>query len=618
MKRRMLLLLLPLLCIVGGNGWQRPPAGRVVQRVVHSPGFVEPHTPGSGAPEESAPAPGLEALLGAPLDLNRVTTVRTRWRHARWGAPRPRAILILIPGFLGGATTFDPIARDLVEAFRGRLEVWAVDRRPNQLEDRLGSLHASAAATEPECQTSPPAPGCAIFEGAQFYFPDFNARPLAEFPGPGDLDLDLDGVRDEQLPLTDRFGVTRGPILFAQDDVRFMAHWGLDTYFRDWKRLVESARRQVGPGGVVLLGGHSQGTTWSTLFAAYDFDPDPGRVDAGHAHIDGLVLLEGGGAGAGSAAKPSLAEYQTTVAALETSGGPDVFLTSLAGFIQLLPLGQVGEVASLGAFYQPDEPALSQRTTIFGSGIVSFLLSAPATNRAALGLFLDDDFSSFGAFRASLGFSDDGDNFLRSDFGTPFYQALPNGALRTWKEFDDPTLPACPPNQEDAGTGCALLDNGPPSDPGDPSAAPRVNAPEREVTSVDAFARTQFGKLNGFEWYFAAGRPNLDFSYGRDSSALVAEHLALDPGHEGPLVLTQNAAVDVPVIAIGGSNGLTPEPKSFASYLASIATPPQRQEVHILEGYAHLDVVTAEQNEAVPLIADFIRRALRFPRKGWH
>jgi hypothetical protein len=83
-------------------------------------------------------------------------------------------------------------------------------------------------------------------------------------------------------------------------------------------------------------------------------------------------------------------------------------------------------------------------------------------------------------------------------------------------------------------------------------------------------------------------------------------------------VLTQNAAVDVPVIAIGGSNGLTPEPKSFASYLASIATPPQRQEVHILEGYAHLDVVTAEENESVPLIADFIRRALRFPRKGWH
>jgi pimeloyl-ACP methyl ester carboxylesterase len=617
MKRRMLLLLLPLLSIAGGSGWQRPPPGRVVQRVVHSPGFVEPHTPGSGAPEETAPAPGLVALLGADPDLNRVTTVRTRWHGPGRGLPRPRAILVLIPGFLGGATTFDPIARDLVAEFRGRLEVWAIDRRPNQLEDRLGSQHANAGATEPECRTSPPAPGCALFEGAQFYFADLDQRPLGDFPGPRDLDIDLDGTLDGRLPLTDRFGATRGPILFAQDDVRFMAHWGLDTYFRDWKRLVESARRRVGPGGVVLLGGHSQGTTWATLFAAYDFDPDPGRVDAGHSYLDGLVLLEGGGAGPGSAAKPDLATYRATVAALEAPGGPDVFLSSLLGLIPLLPLGQVGEVASLGAFYQPDEPALSQRTPIFGSGLIGFLLGAPATNRAAVGFFLDDDFSSFPAFRASLGFSDDGENVVPPGFTTPFYQALSNGALRTWKEFDDPTLPSCPPNLEDVSPGCALLDNGPPSDPNDPLAPPRVHGREREVTSVDTFARTQFGKLNGFEWYFAAGRPNLDFAYGRDSSALVAEHLALDPTNEGPLVITQNAAVDVPVIALGGSNGLTPEPKSFAGYLGSIATPASRQEVHILEGYAHLDVVTAERNEAVPPIADFIRRVLRSPRTGW-
>jgi hypothetical protein len=616
MKPRMLLLLLPLLSIAAGNGWHHRP-GRVVQRVVHSRGFVEAHTPGSGAPEEVAAGPGLEALRGAPVDLNRVTTVRTRFELPRWGAPRPRAILILIPGFLGGATTLDPLARDLVASYRGKLEVWAVDRRPNLLEDRLGSLHASRGAREPECRTSPPAPGCALFEGAQFYFPDVDGRPFGDFPGPRDLDLDLDGVLDPQRPLTDRFGVTRGPILFAQDDVRFMAHWGLDTYFRDWKRLVESARREVAFGGVVLLGGHSQGTSWSTLFAAYDFDPDPNRVDAGYSRIDGLVLLEGGGAGAGSATKPTLAEYQATVSALETSGGPNVFLTSLLGLIDLLPLGQVGEVASLGAYYHPDEPALSQRTPIFGAGLISFLLGAPATNRAAVGFFLDDDFSSFGAFRASLGFSDDGENTYTILSDAPFYRALTNSTLRTWKEFDDPTLPACPPNVEDVSPGCALPDNGPPSDPNDPTALAHVNGVEREVSSVDTFALTQFGKLNGFEWYFAAGRPNLDLSYGRDSSALVAEHLALDPSHEGPLVLTQNAKVNVPVIAIGGSNGLTPEPKSFAGYLGSIATPAAKQEIHILPGYAHLDVVTAEENEAVPLIADFIRRVQRTPRGWW-
>src|SRR5262245_10241620 len=378
MKPRMLsLLTLPfLLTFLGGTGFPRPP-GRVVQRVVHSRGFVEPHTPGSGAAEEMAPAPGIGALLGTPVNLNRVTTVRTRWEGPGQGLARPRAVLILIPGFLGGATSLDTIARDLVAAFRGKLEVWAVDRRPNQLEDRLGALHAADGAEEPECRTSPPAPGCAIFEGAQFYFPDFDARPLGDFPGPRDLDVDLDGVLDPQLPLTDRFGVTRGPILFSQNDVRFMAYWGLDTYFRDWKRLVLSARKLVGPGGVVLLGGHSQGTSWSTLFAAYDFDPDQTRVDPGYRLIDGLVLLEGGGAGTGADVKPTLADYQATVASLAAPNGPDVFLTSLLGLIPLLPLGQVGEVASLAAFHQPNEPSLSQRTTIFGSGLASVLLGAP-------------------------------------------------------------------------------------------------------------------------------------------------------------------------------------------------------------------------------------------------
>jgi hypothetical protein len=64
----------------------------------------------------------------------------------------------------------------------------------------------------------------------------------------------------------------------------------------------------------------------------------------------------------------------------------------------------------------------------------------------------------------------------------------------------------------------------------------------------------------------------------------------------------------VPVICIGGSNGLTPEPKSFDTYLASIATPEADQEVYILEGYAHLDPLTAANNGAVPLLEDWINR----------
>ncbi|MCL4686890.1 hypothetical protein KJ059_19290 [Myxococcota bacterium] len=612
MKRRTVLVLALLGALASGPArcpGPNPPSP--AQEVVSMPGFVQPQTPGSGAPEEFATAPVITTLLGADPDLNQVTYVRTAMDAP--GADPPRVIAILIPGFLGGGSTYDPLAQQLVARFNGTLEAWAVDRRPNQLEDRLGADHAVAGAGEPACALSPPPADCAIFEGAQFYFADADFSPFGDFPGPGDLDLNLNGVLDPRFPLVDGFGVARGPALMTQDDVRFMAHWGLDTYFRDWKRLVDAARAIVGPTGLVLLGGHSQGTTWAATFAAYDFDPDPAVVAAGHSLIDGLILLEGGGAGAGAAVKPTLAEYQAAIASFEAPGGPDVFLESFSG-IPLQGLGTAGEIAAIAATFQPTERALIQRTPVFGAGLPAFLLSAPATNRAIAGMFLDDDFSTNGAFRASMGFSDNGPNFHQAAgglFAVPFYVAspAPGGVLREWKEHDDPTLPECPPNRFDQGVGCALLDNGPPSGPGE---NPRVNGVEREVTPMDNFLHTQFGKANGFEWYFAAARPSLDFGYGRDSSALVTEHLAsVDPNDEGPLVITQNGVMDVPVIAIGGSNGLTPEAKSFGHYLGSIATPAADQEIHILEGYAHLDVINAADNEAVPLLEDWTNRLLQ-------
>ncbi len=609
MNRRLGLLIVPIL-MAGTMGATVLDCGQMTeQAVVDQPGHVEPHTPGSGAPEEMPLSPAVVALLGANPDLNRISTIRTR----KPGGPPPRAILILVPGFLGGATTFDPLARDLVDSMGGTLQVWAIDRRPNQLEDRVGSNHAAVGALLGAC--GQPGGNCsAIFQGAHFYFPDTDKAPLGDFPGPGDLDVNLNGAFDLQQPLVDGFGVSRVAIRFAQDDLRFLAHWGIDAYMRDWAMLIAEARSIVGENGLVLLGGHSQGTGWATIFAAYDLDPDPANVVAGHSLIDGLVLLEGGGVGPGSATKPTLAEYQAKVAALELPGGPDVFLSQFS-FIPLAELATSSEVAAIAGFYQPDEPSLIQRTPTFGSGLVSILLAAPATNEAVVGLFLDDDFSPIGAFSASLGFSDNGPNTYSTFPGfAPFYLAGngDGGALRNWRDFDDPVLPVCPPGQAPpvgpAGRGCAIIDNGPPSAPG---AAPRMNGLEREVTAIVDFLRTQFGKANGFEWYFVDGRVSQDFSYGNDSSALVAQALAADPSDEGPLRITQNAAVDVPVLAIGGSNGLAPEIKSFDRYLDSIATPAADTEVVIIEGYAHLDVINARHNDTVPPIVDLVNRLIQ-------
>ncbi|RIK92661.1 MAG: hypothetical protein DCC71_24405 [Proteobacteria bacterium] len=327
------------------------------------------------------------------------------------------------------------------------------------------------------------------------------------------------------------------------------------------------------------------------MFAAYDFDPDPAVVDAGYAHVDGVLLLEGGGGRGPSASAPDRAGYEATVAALAQPGGPDVFLGSFQGI----------EPAILG-------PGAEQRTTVFLSPPFSLFFGAPADNRALIGLFIDDDFQPFTAFRASLGFSDDGVNaYAPAGAGLgEFYVTQPNGDLRRWKDFDDPTLPTCPPNTFNRSPGCAILSNGAPPGPGEPI---RVWGDEVEVTSLDDILEIQALPSNFVEWYFGSGRPGLDGAYGIDSSALVAEYVAAT-GSEGPLVLTQNANVDVPVLGIGGSNGLAPLERSFAPYLDSIATPTADKQVAILEGQAHLDTLTARDNPAVPLVVDWINRQL--------
>jgi pimeloyl-ACP methyl ester carboxylesterase len=538
--------------------------------VVTQPGFQEPHTPGSNAVDEMPASLAVERIAGLSPDLNRVTTLRARAFGA--DGESPDTVLILVPGFLGGADTFAPLAQQLVQALGGDVQVWVVDRRPNQLEDRRGARWSADGAIAQLPQR--------MAEGLQFYFAETSA-----------LDIDQDGVVDPLYTLPDATGGLSSYVKLAQNDVRFAAYWGLDTYLRDWKILVDEARALVGPNGVVAFGGHSMGTSFATAFAAYDFDPG-GSIDPGWSHVDGLLLLEGGGLGAGAATKPTLAQYQAQVAALATPGGPDVYLANFSG-IPLQDLGPAGEIAGIAGWFRPKEPSLVQRTALFSAGILSTLFQHPVDNETALGLFIDDDFSPVGAFRASIGFSDDGPNALQSIGLVQYYVAgaPAGGPRRTWKRHDDPTLPSCPPNVANAGVGCALLSNGPQQ----PFAF--VWGVEREVTDIRTLARAQFEHANGVEWYYLSGRINLDFQYGRDSSVL---------GDESLLAITQNASVNVPVLGIGGSNGLTPIAASFDPYHASIATPPADREVVILEGYAHLDVIQAAENEAVPAIVAWL------------
>lgn len=597
MMRRGLLLLLPLLVLPMMGPASCPSGGnRVAQQYLHAPSYIEPHTPGSGAPEEIAASDNVQSILGTEPDLNRVSYLRTF--VDRENAAPPRTIVILVPGFLGGAGTFSPLAKQLVRKFNGNAEVWTVDRRPNLLEDRRGTAHAKGLIAQ---ATNADEVRDALYAGTFFYLPEDDF-----------FDTNENGEVDPPTELPDALGSSRSYVELEQDDVRFMAHWGVDTYVRDWKGLVDAARAIVGPDGLVLFGGHSQGTYWASVFAAYDFDPDPDVVDAGYSHIDGIVLLEGGGGRGPSPTAPDFATYESRVAGLEQPGGPAVFLADFQGIVPP-ELGPAAEMAGLAGLQLPSEPSIVQRTKIFSGGTLALLFGfATFDNRAIVGAFIDDDLQPIGAFRGSFGFSDNGANIFGNFAGATFYSLRnpASGEPRTWKEYDDPTLPTCPPHSvnENAiqGVGCALLDNGARPLPTD---APRVWGNEREVSDLDDLLEIQTAPSNFVEWYFGSGRPNLDGSYGIDSSALVAEAVAAT-GAEGPLVLTQNANVNVPVLCIGGSNGLAPLESSFATYLGSIATPAADQEIALLEGYAHLDPLTARDNATVPVMTDWINRLL--------
>jgi hypothetical protein len=131
--------------------------------------------------------------------------------------------------------------------------------------------------------------------------------------------------------------------------------------------------------------------------------------------------------------------------------------------------------------------------------------------------------------------------------------------------------------------------------------APLVWGNEREVTDIEALAKLQFTNGNFAEWYYLAGRQSLDGQYGRDSSSL---------GDESLLAITQNASMDKPVLAIGGSNGLTPLESAWNGYFGSIATPPADKRAVIIEGYAHLDLLTATDNDTVPIVRDWVSELL--------
>jgi hypothetical protein len=586
-------------------------------------------TPGS--PGVTVTNPKLLAQFGGgDFTLNRARY--TRWRAA--GAGEPDAILILVPGFEGGAGNFAILAENLITRARAGgqvLEVWGFDRRSNQLED---------------------------LEGAD----------IAERHADPQIALDWFFGGELGLPLHPELAAgpnRRAQFYDPQADVPFLASWTNLVFSRDIDAVVEVARGEARNQNV-FLGGHSAGTGFTARYAATDFDlTGNGPPAPGFAKLRGLVLLEGAG-GSVSATPPSEdtldrieAKFDgglfgavrdnaprcvdgVTACTIATEASdcagqrpakctlPTTAYSIVAGILNPRILA-VSELVTIQAINDPDGgrsiPSVPQgapdNTAVAKvPDLASLSALQPATALGGLGSFIDDD----GPLAALA-------SFLATSVGAP--GPVVDG-LVTWLDITEP-LPAS-----------VFPDNGPP-----PTSLPAgVWGQEKESTSFDRLAPAfHRGRTNFVDLYYpgsglgvtsvagvcddgvcvvgAVGATCDDGSDCSQSLGLDSSALSVGRGRRDIENLTQAAAIDLPVIAVAGTNGLATVPGVWTPFARSIgactapscdgtprivdATSPNPAfptfgdvaggfEVVVGEGYTHLDVLTAEDEEDNPIV----------------
>jgi pimeloyl-ACP methyl ester carboxylesterase len=601
-----------------------PVPATLEQETIDLPSAARPaHTPGS--PGVVVDNPRLIAQFGGD-DFSLNNARYTRYFLSDQAGAQPDVILVLVPGFIAGGAFFSRLAEILVRKAKAEnslvLEVWAVDRRANQLEDTVG-LELAVDLGDPDV-------------GLNFLFGEQLGLPLSE-------------------PLVS--GPNRRGVFYNNDsDTAFLAQWTPLVHSRDIDVIVERARERASNSNV-FLGGHSAGTGFTARYAATDFNFSGGEADPGYRKVRGLILMEGGGA-----ANADTPTDEATLDLIEARFDGGLFaavrdqaprcsdgLTACTVENQALDCAALRNTqcveptpayADVAGLLPPQVSAASVLASLDGSlnedGVLSILQQeqngepgntaidkvpeleivksllgdAPSSSRFLVGQFLDDD-----GLVASIA------RFFGTSLG--FAGPVVDG-IRTWASGPD-----SPPE--------AFGDNGPA-----PESLEDVGRWGLEVEPVDLLTTTLpqniTGQTNLTEWYYPSSGLGVVAELGLDTSALSLPP-PLGRGRTDIDNRTQGASIDIPVIAFGGSNGLTPTPASwlgFARAIAPCAAPacdgvtgrlvdeqnPNPAfptygeisggfEVYIAEGYAHSDVAAAEDDETnnviAPLLAFMVR-----------
>ncbi len=538
----------------------------------YDPGGPRPEDPHSPAPREPIPQKVIveEEMIYSPAPTdNGVPPEACDWiRFVRYrpetedGQPKEvGAILVLLPGYMSGAGEFDYISRQLVSmaeaAGEKSVEVWAMDRRPNCLEDLTGMDEAEGAGELPD-------PNLAV----DYYY----------------------------------FGSNIGGNLFTgflqSWQVPYLSEFGLKLFMEDVYRVItEKVPNPEDRRTKVFVGGHSQGTTLTGAFAGWDFDGDPGTLDdAGFRNCAGLVLLDGPVFywDLGQFNNIGEADYFQRLNDIR-SGAESRFKYFEGVSAEALALL---EIVGLYAAAAPDEESTLLREVPYSGDVAymislihsrdvgHFVLGIPSmrdfryTNEALLGVIMDDNFMPVKMMQASLGFVHGGPvvakdfpasvagllgmqrdidpDFLFIPWDAGPLTELGTGPLYTWVNFDEVGSAADP-------------------DYRDSNDYYLYTKMEEEVTDIQDFARMTYrGPSNFLEWYYAA-RLMLDLGAAGTSFNVAAG-----------LSWFHNAAVNVPVIAFGAPHGDAPNSSAWDAYQQSIAS---TDFTGILcPGYNHLDI----------------------------
>ena len=423
-----------------------------------SPAARNPATLEVTVQEEILDAPAPTYNGQAPAECDHIRYLRFRLATGE-NAPLPaNAVIIMIPGYLGGAGSFRYFAGELVAraGAEAPVEVWALDRRANCLEDHTGMQEAESTAN-PKAALDYYLQGSTIngktFDG--FYDPA-NTPYLSEF-GLQLLMEDIHAVLEAKIP---------NPV--------------------DRKKTV-------------FIAGHSMGAGLAAEFASWDFDHDPATLDdAGYNSCAGLIGLEGRVGIWSSATTKSKYERQLAELRAASQGAPFINPQAMA-LIEILALYAAFDPGGRSTVFrsltvEPGTESLIEYFTTYGLEAKD---GAPAlgdfnlSNEAALGLFADDNFQPISIGRASLGFLVGGPVVRRSGIlggGTLFVPAAAdNETLYTWANFDT--------------IGTVFTDT---------TGRVVLTSAETEVTDLQQYARVLYqGPLDFYEWYYP-GRLSLD------------------------------------------------------------------------------------------------------------